>query len=242
MKKARLRYLATAIALLLSIVATAQETEYKYEFGIGIGGSAYLGDADGKVLKQLQPTVSAIVRRVLNPHMAIKFDLAVGGVKGTTEKQEQFYPETSNGQTLVTPESASTKFSRTIIELGAQFEYNFWGYGTGKGYKGTHRLTPYILGGLGGTLSPHKDASVFTLNFPIGIGVKYKLKERVNVGAELAVRYTLSDKLDTTGKEGLQLEDPYNIKSSGLKNKDGYSLLMVFLTYDFGPKYRKCNN
>ncbi|MBR6285922.1 MAG: hypothetical protein IKR18_02875 [Bacteroidaceae bacterium] len=238
MTASKFRQIIASIMLLWTFTATAQETEYKYEFGGGIGGTAYLGDADGKITKNLQPMASFVMRRVLNPHMAIKANLLVGGVKGSTEKQDQFYPEGN----LVSSTTAATKFSRTVYDLGAQFEYNFWGYGTGEGFKGTRRLTPYILGGLGFTMSPHKDANVFTLNFPIGIGAKYKLKERVNVGAELTVRYTLSDKLDTTGKEGLQLNDPYGIKSSTLKNKDGYSVVMFFVTYDFGPKYRKCNN
>jgi hypothetical protein len=80
------------------------------------------------------------------------------------------------------------------------------------------------------------------LNIPLGLGVKFKVVERVNIGAEWTVRFTTSDKLDVTNKEGLQLNDPYGIKSKGLKNKDTYSWLMLYVSYDMFPKYRKCNN
>ena len=133
-------------------------------------------------------------------------------------------------------------FSRTVIDAGAQFEYNFWSYGTGKGYKGTKRLTPYILGGIGFTFAPAPADNVFTLNFPIGVGVKYKLLDRLNVGIEFTMRFSMSDRLDVTDKNGLTLQNPFNIKGKGIKNKDSYSFTAIFVTYDLKPKYRKCNN
>ena len=30
------------------------------------------------------------------------------------------------------------EFGRTLYELGAQYEYNFWAYGEGGGYKGSN--------------------------------------------------------------------------------------------------------
>jgi hypothetical protein len=72
--------------------------------------------------------------------------------------------------------------------------------------------------------------------------VKYKIAERINMGAEWTMRFTTSDKLDVTSKEGLQLNDPYGVKSKGLKNRDSYSWLVLYVSYDMFPKYRKCNN
>ena len=79
------------------------------------------------------------------------------------------------------------------------------------------------------------------LNIPVGIGVKYKLKPRVNLGFEWTMRFSSTDKLDAT-PDGTQLKDPYGVKSSMFKNKDSYSFAMFFITYDMFPKYRKCNN
>lgn len=66
--------------------------------------------------------------------------------------------------------------------------------------------------------------------------MKYKLGDRVNLGLEWAAHFSLSDKLDG-------VVDPYLVKSSGLfKNTDGYSALLVTLTYSFQAKCRTCHN
>ena len=52
----------------------------------------------------------------------------------------------------------------------------------------------------------------------------------------------MSDRLDVTDKNGLTLQNPFNIKGKGIKNKDSYSFTAIFVTYDLKPKYRKCNN
>ena len=79
-------------------------------------------------------------------------------------------------------------------------------------------------------------------NIPVGIGLKWKVMPRLNVGCELSYRFTFSDNLDVTHKGGATLDDPYGIDSGLMKNKDGYSFLSLFVTYDLSPKYRKCNN
>ena len=131
---------------------------------------------------------------------------------------------------------------RIFAELGAQFEYSFFAYGTGAGYKDSRRLAPYILAGVGLTYAPKPANHVVAMNLPVGIGVKYKLAERLNVGAEWTMRFTTSDRLDVTHATGLQLDDPYGIESGLLKNRDSYSWLMLYVSYDMFPKYRKCNN
>ena len=84
-------------------------------------------------------------------------------------------------------------------------------------------------------------SSCAALCLPIGIGVKYKVRKRLNLGLEWTMRFTTSDELDATA-EGTQLSAPYGIESSGLKNKDCYSFLMLSVTYDISPKLRRCNN
>lgn len=71
---------------------------------------------------------------------------------------------------------------------------------------------------------------------PLGLGVKYKIGPRLNLGLEWAVHFSLSDKLDG-------VKDPYGIESSGLfKNTDCYSALQLTLTYSFMAKCRTCHN
>lgn len=225
--------LAAVILLLVSAcMASAQELEYNMELGGMAGGSFYMGDANCTApLKHAAMAGGVLARYNINPRMAIKGDLAVGRIKGTTEGLANKFP---NG--------AHTTFSRNVYELGAQFEYSFFAYGTGSGYKDSRRLAPYILAGVGLTYAPKPANHVVTMNIPLGIGVKYKLAHRLNVGAEWTIRFTTSDKLDVTNATGLQLDDPYGIEGEGLKNKDSYSWLMVYVSYDMFPKYRKCNN
>ena len=69
----------------------------------------------------------------------------------------------------------------------------------------------------------------------MGIGVKYKIGKRINLGVEWAMHFSLSDKLDG-------VKDPYGIESTGMfKNTDCYSSLKVTLTYSFLPKCIICN-
>ncbi|MEG1546199.1 MAG: DUF6089 family protein [Bacteroides sp.] len=221
-----------AMLITFSIYVPAQELEYKMELGAMLGGSFYMGDANYTTpFKDLGFAGGVVGRYIFNPHMAIKTDFAMGRISGNTKDFKNAYP--GNQQ---------SSFKRSIFDLGAQFEYNFWGYGTGEGYKGSRRFTPYILGGFGFTFAPAPAKAVFTVNLPIGVGVKYKLAKRLNIGCEFTMRFSLSDQLDVTNKNGLQLNNPYGIKGSGLKNKDSYSFTTVFITYDLFPRYRKCNN
>lgn len=220
--------------LLLTVVsvlpAAAQEEEYNMEIGVLGGGCFYMGDANSSQLfLHTQPAAGILARYNLNPRMVVKGDLAYGRITGSTAGQA--YP---GGQ--------ATDFSRSLYELSTQFEYNFFAYGTGEGYKDSHRLTPYIQAGLGVTFAPKPAEHILALHIPIGIGVKYKLIPRVNVGVEWTFRCTSSDKLDVSSAEGLHLSDPFNIKSGLLKNKDSYSFFVAYLSYDIFAKECDCNN
>jgi hypothetical protein len=149
----------------------------------------------------------------------MKGNLSGGGIKGSIAPNNGF-PQSYN-------------FSRTVYDLSVQMESNFWGYGIGQEYLNYKRLTPYIAGGLGFTYAGGSN-SVFTMNIPVGMGVKYKLRPRWNVGLELTAHFSLSDKLD-------RIEDPYHIQSGFLKNKDSYFRTAVSITYDLMPACVNCN-
>lgn len=226
------------IALLLStmlfgVVAhvSADDLEYKYEWGGMLGASSYYGDANYTGFLQNTNIMGGILWRYnINPRMALKANLAFAKISGNTADGDNRFP------------GGDVEFSRNIYDLGVQYECNFFAYGQGATYKGTRRFTPYISGGLGMTYAPEPLKNVFTLNIPLGVGVKYKFAPRWNVGCEMSFRFTVSDDLDVTEETAPMLNDPYGIKSSGLKNKDSYSFLSIFVTYDIAPKYRRCNN
>ena len=120
--------------------------------------------------------------------------------------------------------------------------------GTGKEYRGAMRFAPFISLGIGLTgvknenrtvdysSMTHEEANnkIVTANIPLGFGVKYRYKDRINFAVQWQMHFTLSDQMDG-------LKDTYRIKSSGLfKNTDCYSTLMFSLTYSISPKCPTC--
>lgn len=217
------RFYSIVATLLFALGLGAQELEYKMELGVMGGTGFYLGDANtGTFYKNTSPAFSLMGRYNFNPRMSLKFDLGYSKAKGDAQSIDNKFPDNATQQ---------WQFNNSLIDLGCQYEISFWGYGTGGGYKGHKRLAPYIQMGLGFTYG----GDALTMNIPIGFGVKYKLKERLNVGVDWTMRLSMSDKLDG-------ICDPYRIQSGFLKNKDSYSWTMVYVSYDLFPKYRKCNN
>ena len=211
-----------------TLPANAQtDDEYLMEIGGGAGLVAYEGDFNGSILSGMQPTASAVLRRIFNPYMGLRLTAEYGKLKGSSEKAKTYYPDYA--QTPYT-------FSNTLVDVSITYEYNFWPYGTGREYRGAKRLTPFVFAGIGATYATGGGNNAFTANVPIGIGVKYKIAPRLNLGLEWAMHFSLSDKLDG-------VKDPYGIDSSGLfKNTDCYSALQLTLTYSFMAKCRTCHN
>ena len=119
-----------------------------------------------------------------------------------------------------------------IIDRSVTYEYNFWPYGLHHGYQGRQRITPYAQIGIGGAYG--KAGKAFTFQVPVGVGVKYKLKPRLNIGLDFLYHFTLSDGLDG-------FKNPHAISSSGFKNKDHYCTTLLYITYEFSPKCVECN-
>ena len=227
--------------MLLSLTSwlRAQDLEYKMELGGTLGTSAYLGDVSSSPFKHMSLMGGVLARRNFNQRMVLKGNLAMGHISGSSKGY--FIPTDAGSLDAAGGERIEVDFKRNLLDLGAQFEFSFWGYGRGASYKGLSPITPYLTAGLGLTLAFGGGNVNAALNTPVGVGLKYKVKPRINIGAEWTVRFTTSDRLDVT-RQSSQLKDPYGIPSSGFKNKDCYSFLMFFVTYDLCPKYRKCNN
>ena len=206
--------------------------EYKFEIGGMTGGSFYMGDANKTSLfKNLNPELGMVFRYNANFRIAFKADFAWARVSGSTAGLNNTFPD-----------NAQVSFNRNLFELGGQFEFNFFPYSDKFAYLNTKRFSPYMMIGLGATVAPTNGYTLFSPNIPIGVGVKYKLKNRINVGAEFSFRKLFNDSLDVTSDGNRVLDDPYGIGGSVFKNKDWYSLLMFSVTYDFGFRNCQCNN
>lgn len=225
------RYALSAVRLLLLLVLTRpltaaaqDEPEYRMEVGAGVGTVAYLGDYNGSPLKGMKPWGVLTAKYRMNPRMAVALNIGYGRLKGSSDNVKTWYPQTEHYE-----------FSKSLIDAGLRFEYNFWAFGTGREYRGAKRLVPFIALGLG--MSHHSDPEGgMALNVPIGVGIKYKAAERLNVALEWRMHFVPSDRLDGQ-------QDPYGIRSSGLfKNTDGFSVLQLAVTYDVWAKCKTCHS
>ena len=217
-----------ALLLATALPASAQsDYEYRMEIGAGVGLVAYEGDFNGNITHGMQPMASAVLRRTFNPYMALLFAAAYGKLKGSSKNVKTYMPEYVD-----TP----YEFANSLVDVSATYEYNFWPYGTGHDYRGAQRLTPFIFAGLGATYASGSGNNVFTANVPLGVGVKYKVATRLNLGIEWAMHFSMNDNLDG-------VKDPYGIQSTGMfKNTACYSMLQLTLTYSLMPKCRTCHN
>lgn len=215
----------------MSAKAQYADEEYRMELGGRLGGVAYMGDANySNPFKDMGLSAGVVARYNFNPRMVLKADVAMGRISGDTGTMDNVFP---NG--------LRTSFEHVIYDVGVQFEYNFWPYGNGMSYRDSRRFTPYMAGGMGLTFAPKTVEGVTAVNFSLGAGIKYKFAPRWNVGIEFSMRFSTSDELDVTVSEGLVLDDPYQVKSGFLKNKDCYSMVGLMVTYDIWPKCDNCN-
>lgn len=211
------------IMLMIATLIAAQAQEYRFEVGGALGMSGYLGDANNaNLLKKPGYVAGGLFRYIINSRMALKANLLTAKISGNSANLANTYPD---AQTYA--------FSSQLYDLGAQFEFNFLNYGIGSKYLKLKRFSPYLTLGLGATLATG-DGDAFTLNVPMGVGVKYKLSERLNIGLEFTMRKTFSDELDG-------LKDLNGITSGFAKNTDWYSFTMISITYEFSKRCRTCH-
>lgn len=210
------------------ISAMAQDDmEYRMEIGAGAGLMSYEGDFNGSIVKNMQPAASLLARYNINPYMGLRLMGSYGKLKGKASDVSGYLPDD--------PERLYS-FDRNLADLSLTYEYNFWPYGTGRDYRGAQRLTPFVFAGIGATYADGGSSSVFTANVPLGLGVRYKVGDRMNIGAEWAMHFSLSDKLDGVA-------DPHHVASSGLfKNTDSYSVFRITVSYSVMAKCRTCHN
>lgn len=168
-------------------MSAQDDPQYRMEIGAGVGMVSYEGDFNGNVLKNMQPMFSALWRYNFDPYKDLRLSATYGKLKGSSKDVDTYYPDYATEE---------YSFNRNLLDVSLVFEYNFWPYGTGRDYRGAKRLTPYIYGGIGATsASGGGSKSVFTANVPIGLGVKYKLNERMNLGLDWGIHFSLSDEL-----------------------------------------------
>lgn len=217
-----------AIITILVAVATAkvsaQEESYRFDVGGQIGMDGYLGDASASIFAKPGFSGGVSFRYLPDVRWAIRGVFNVLSLSGDTA-----------GMDDVLPGNAQYSFKSTAYDLGARVEFNFFAYGIGETYKKLKRWSPYLMLGVGATLAKCDGESNVGFNIPMGAGLKYKLKKRLNLGLEFSMTKVFSDHVDGA------LADLYQIKSSFLKNTDWYSNISLSLTYEFGERCATCH-
>jgi len=210
------------LSAFLLLPAGIRGQAYRMELGLLGGGSSYMGDANSaKPLMNGQATFGLLGRYNLNGCLALKANVLSGGISGSTLGDADAY---INGEAL--------RFNRRFVDAGIQFELGFYQYGV-PGYRpGTSSVCPYISAGLGFT-GYQSDKTRICANIPFGVGVKVKVMPRLNVGCEWSFRKTFADDLDYSATTtAFQLNNNWAGTGIWNKNKDWYSVLMLYVTLD----------
>ena len=217
------------LIILMGEPLCAQEDGYRLEAGIGGGGSFYMGDANTRMYSNTNGAAALMFRYNVNPRFSTRATFSAAGISGNSRNAFGEFPIDDD-----------ISFSRTAYDMSVQIEWGFLAYSPV--LRGDDRWAPYGLAGIGTVFLPGQDKNDWALCLPLGFGIRYRLAPRVNIGLEWSMRFTNSDRLDvrTTTEAGLQ--DPMKIKGKGMKNKDSYSLTMLYLSFDLFEKPCNCND
>jgi len=211
-----------AVSLAATLPAGAQS--YKYEVGPSLGVTGYLGDVNNSnMYKHPGVTVGGLFRYVHNSRWAFKANLNFATLSGDSKDIDTKFPN-----------DEQYKFSSYLGDLGLTAEFNFLNFGKGPLYKKYKAISPYMVAGVGFVFAVCDGHNAASFTIPIGAGVKYKFKDRLNLGFEFTMRKEFSDRIDN-------LSDLYGIKHSFAKNTDWYSFATFTLTYEFGKRCVRCN-
>lgn len=221
------RLLTAACALLLCVfAANAQSAPYKFDLGLQLGMSGYIGDANSSnIFKHPGFDGELSFRYIGDARWAVRGVFSTFGLSGNTE-----------GMDDVIPDGKSYSFTSQIYDLSARGEFNFFAYGIGESYKRLRRWTPYITVGVGVALASSGGNTYVAPTIPMGLGIKFKLSERWNLGAEFTMTKAFNDHFD-----GKDLADLNQIKTAFYKNTDWYSRLTVGVSYEFGKRCETCH-
>jgi hypothetical protein len=209
--------IGTLLVLSIGFRARAQEQAIvqEGEFGISAGAAQYFGDLNPNPrFNTPNIAASAFFRKNFGSYVALR----VAGSYAFLAYSDKYnsYNEFMYRRNL--------SFNTNIWELAVQGDFNFFKYIPGSEY---HRFTPYITFGVGvfnydpytyyqgqkvylrplGTegqgsaaYPDRKPYGSMAVCFPFGVGVKYSLNRKINIGLEVLYRFTTTDYIDDVSK------------------------------------------
>lgn len=186
-----------------------------FEAGVMAGVSNYYGDLtqDYVVPGTSHPAFGGFLKYNMSYTMGIKLDVYHGTISAADSNSNR------SNQLL-----RNLSFSSPVTEVGLTFEYYYPGFYPKKLQR---PLSPYVYAGIAGfhfkpeafyegewydlqslgtegqdinSLDFREPYSLYELAIPIGIGVKWAMTERWNLGLEYGARWTFTDYLDDVSR------------------------------------------
>ncbi len=204
------KFLAATLICLPAFVFSQNAIVQEGEFGVGIGAAHYFGDLNTRAkLNRPKPAASIFFRKNFGNYIALR-------VAGSFAMLGYSDVYNTHNETM---RRRNLSFNTNVWELGLQGDFNFYRFMPGDP---DFRWTPYVtlgasifnynpyaylngekhdlrpLGteGQGLDSSGKQPYSSMALAIPFGVGIKYSINERINVGFEIVHRYTGTDYLD----------------------------------------------
>jgi len=206
-----MRQLLATLIICLPFASFAQNSIVQEgEFGVGIGAAHYFGDLNTRA-KLNRPKLAAGIffRKNFGNYIAMRVsgNYAQLGYSDIYNTHNEYMHR------------RNLSFNTNVWELGLQGDFNFYRFMPGEP---EFRFTPYVTFGISAfnydpyaylngekyflrTLGTEGQAidslhrkpySSMAVAFPFGVGIKYSINERINLGFEVVYRFTNTDYLD----------------------------------------------
>lgn len=214
-----------AMSLLSPVHTRAQEESYRFDLGAGIGIGGYMGD-----LNESNPfakpgfTGDIALRYRFDTRWSLATVLGYSRLSGDSRQLASSLPG-----------DIEYSFKSSVIDLSERVEVNFFAFGIGETYKKLRRWSPYLAVGIGLAIASCEGSTHAAFTVPLAVGLRYKLRERLNLGLEFSMTKAFGDHLDG------DIADLYQVKSSFLKNTDWFSRLALSVSYEFGLRCPTCH-
>lgn len=208
-------FTVSLILLFQTAHAQYESIVHEGEFGIGVGAAHYFGDLNTRArINRPKPAVSLFFRKQFGNYIALR----VGGTFAQLGYSDIYNKDNEYQR------RRNLSFNTNIWELAVQGDFNFFKFlpddpqfrftpyitlGVGafnydpytylRGQK--YYLRPLGTEGQGSSLYPdRKQYGTMALCMPIGVGIKYGLTEKINLGLEVLYRLTTTDYIDDVSK------------------------------------------
>ena len=205
-------FVITALVLTsISSMSQQQAVVQEGEFGVGLGAAHYFGDLNTRAhLNRPKLAASVFFRKNFGNYIAVRVAANFAKIG---------YSDVHNTHNPVMLRR-NLSFNSNIWELALQGDFNFFRFMPGEpGYNFTPYVTlgagvfnydpyAYLNGekyflrplnteGQGDTLYPdRKPYGSMAVSIPFGVGLKYSINERINIGFEIVHRLTTTDYMD----------------------------------------------